>query len=64
MLIKNTSTANNIHLKNNHNNYFTNNNKFPLNNNDNDFSMGLPLSNTTKTITNKTEKNPVKNYSI
>ena len=49
MLIKNTSTANNIHLKNNHNNYFTNNTKFPLNNNDNDFSMGLPLSNTTKT---------------
>ena len=49
MLIKNISTANNIHLKNNHNNYFTNNTKFPLNNNDNDFPMGLPLSNTTKT---------------
>ena len=49
MLLKNTSTTNNIHLKYNSNNYFINNNKYSPNINDNDFPIGLSLSNTTKT---------------
>ena len=58
---KNTSTSNNIYLKNNHNhnNYFINNTKYPLNNNDNDFLLGFSLSNTTKNkVSEKARLNP------
>ena len=45
---KNTLTSNNIHLKNNHNNFYINNTKYPINKNDSDFPFNLSLSNTTK----------------
>ena len=61
MSFKNTSISNNIYLKNNynHNNYFINNTKYPLNNNDNDFILGFSLSNTTKNkVTEKARLHP------
>ena len=45
---KNTSTLNNIYLKNNHNNYFKSNTKYCIDCSDNDFTLGFSLSNTTK----------------
>ena len=46
--LKNGSTTNNIHLKNGTNIHYINNSKYPINNNDSDFPLGLSLSNTTK----------------
>jgi len=68
---KNTLTTNNIHLKNNHNKFFINNTKYPINSNDIDFPFNLSLSKTTKNrisansqfLYNNKEKNSKQNIS-